>query len=162
MDVFILAANSVLRFLSLAFGGQLYLSRKRLGTLYKVEKAGDYGIFRKTVSRKNTGEPECVLIVGFRLKFIGGNPFFHYLFQRLCILTTPFWSGFNGFRVKLWMVTPKSKNYLGIYKWEGSKNAQTYVEVLVKVLKPLSTKNSVWYKLYPNQNFESYLNKRKI
>jgi hypothetical protein len=59
------------------------------------------------------------------------------------------------------MVDPEMKSYLGIYDWSGPDNAQTYVDALVRVLRPLSTPQSVWYELYPDQDFETFLRERE-
>ena len=97
-----------------------------------------------------------MLVVGFQLKVIGAHPVPHWIFQRCCLLTTPFWSGLPGFSVKLWMVDPETKRYLGIYDWRGTAHAQQYVDALVRVLHPLSTPDSVWYRLLPDQALEPY------
>lgn len=55
-----------------------------------------------------------MLVVGFHHRPLGVRPFPHWLFQRACVLTTPFWSGFRGFRGKLWLVNPETKTYLDI------------------------------------------------
>jgi hypothetical protein len=94
---------------------------------------------------------------GFRQRFIHSNPFFHWNFQRICILTTPIWSGFRGYRVKLWTVDPKTRNYLGIYEWAGGRNAQSYVVWLACLLLPLSTRGSVWYEMRPDEKLSEYL-----
>jgi hypothetical protein len=73
------------------------------------------------------------------------------------LLTTPFWSGLPGFSVKLWMVDPETKRYLGIYDWRGADQAQRYVDALIRVLQPLSTRGSVWYRLIPNTELEPHL-----
>ena len=155
--IVVLAGRSVVRFLTLAANRRIRLRRDRLGQTYGTDRGGNYEIFRETVRVSGTTGQPVVLVVGFRLKLIGGNPLLHRLFQRLCILTTPFWSGFRGFRVKLWMVDPETKNYLGIYDWAGAANAGVYVEALVRVLHPLSTPGSVWHDLFPDQAFESFL-----
>jgi hypothetical protein len=117
-------------------------------------------VFRESVARADYQPPGSVLEVGFRLKFIKSSRVMHWLFQRVCILTTPFWSGFDGFVVKLWMVSPKSKDYLGIYQWSEPDKAQFYVNALERVLKPLSTAGSVWYKIYPQTDLEVFLESR--
>jgi hypothetical protein len=160
-NIFGLAARSVVHFLGLAARRQLQLRRDRLGKGYRVSDGRTYQIFRETGS---TGAPvgrPTVLVVAFRLRLIRSVTPLHWAFQRICILTTPFWSGFRGFRVKLWMVDPEMKSYLGIYDWSGPDNAQTYVDALVRVLRPLSTLHSVWYELYPDQDFETFLRERE-
>jgi hypothetical protein len=156
-----LAASSVAHFFRLATSGALRLRRDRVGELYRVEHGGTYRVFRETVSDDGTGEPSAVLVVGFRLRLVRSNPVMHWFFQRVCVLTTPFWSGFRGFRVKLWMVDPQSKDYLGIYDWSGAGNARTYADALVRVLRPLSTPGSVWYDLHPDQGLGEFLRTRK-
>lgn len=60
------------------------------------------------------------------------------------------------------MVDPKTKNYMGIYSWYGRENAQEYVNFLVKILRPLSTRGSVWYKIIEGEPFEDYLKTRLV
>jgi hypothetical protein len=152
-----LALRSARRFAWLCLGGALRLRRARLGTAYDLGSRGTYVVFRETVSTGETaGKPSVVLVVGFRLRVIGASSPAHRLFQRCCILTTPFWSGFAGFRVKLWMVDPDTEDYLGIYEWRGREQAQVYVDALVRVLRPLSVSGSVWYEIL-DEPFEQYL-----
>lgn len=152
-----LAGTSCRHFLRLAAGGALHRISGRLGRAYWVDDGGTYQIFRETISDAAPPADPTVLVVGFRLKVIRSLALPHWLFQRGCLLTTPFWSGFPGFAVKLWMVDPETKNYLGIYDWRGEANAQRYVDALVCVLKPLSIEGSVWYRLLPGQPLEDYL-----
>ena len=60
------------------------------------------------------------------------------------------------------MVDPQTKNYLGIYDWRGEEEACRYVDALVRVLRSLSTKGSVWFRVYPNQQFEEFLRVRQV
>lgn len=141
----------------------LQLRRDRIGTMYTIPPAGQYAIFRETVStRQSVQEPPVVLVFGFRLKLIGSNLFFHWLFQRVCILTTPFWIGFTGFRVKLWMVDPQTKNYLGIYEWLGEQNANVYISFLTPILQFFSTRSSIWHQLHTATEFEAYLAQHQV
>lgn len=156
------ALRSSIRFLSLLSAGSMRLRRDRVGERYRVDDGGRYDIFRDTLSSDGSMEPCAVLVVGFRLRLIGTNPVLHWVFQRICILTTPIWSGFPGFRAKLWMVDQGSKNYLGIYEWAGTRNARSYVDWLVGVLLPLSTKGSVWYEVVPGERLEDYLAPRRL
>lgn len=152
-----MAIGSGRRFLSLARRRALRRPPDRLGQAFRVDDGRSYQIFRETVSDAAPAETPNVLVVGFQLKVIGAHPIPHWLFQRCCLLTTPFWSGLPGFSVKLWMVDPETKRYLGIYDWRGTAHAQQYVDALVRVLHPLSTPDSVWYRLLPDQALEPYL-----
>ncbi|MFA5051863.1 MAG: hypothetical protein WC544_02245 [Patescibacteria group bacterium] len=122
--------------------------------------ASKYAIFRETVSTvPHRNEQPAVLVFGFRLKLIGSNIFFHWLFQRVCILTTPFWSGFPGFHTKLWMVDPLTKNYLGVYQWLDPSDAQGYIHFLIPIINVFSKKNSIWYQFYPDTQLDHFLQK---
>ena len=152
-----LALTSVGGFVDLVRAGAISRPRIRLGKRYRTDRGGVYAVFRETIGDDGAAGSPAVLVVGFRLKMIGSIPLAHWLFQRVCLLTTPFWSGFRGFRVKLWMVDRESKNYLGIYQWAGEVNARTYAEALCRVLRALSTRDSVWYDLEPEQALDPYL-----
>lgn len=157
-----LAISSARRWLHLVRTHVIKRTNERVGTDYRIDRGSTYRVFRETHSHDGTENPCVVLVVGFRLRVIGSNRALHWLFQRVCLMTTPFWSGFRGFRVKLWMVDPETKNYLGIYEWAGDANAKHYVETLARVLRPISTHHSVWYEIYPDQEFASFLRSRKV
>ncbi len=157
-----LALASVRAFPQLTLNGRLHRSRAHLGATYQIEDAGTFAVFRETDSATEDAGRPCVLVVGFRLKAIRSFRLLHWLFQRVCLLTTPFWSGLPGFKVKLWMVDPTSKNYLGIYDWRGEADARRYVDALVRVLAPLSNRGSVWYRLYPDEELDTYLAPRSV
>ncbi len=160
MDSLNAAFVSFWNYLKLVFADKLHRNKERLGRSYHIGEHGEYRIFRETISYEQLAEKKVVVLVGFRLKLLGKSNFMHKLFQKVCILTTPFWCGFPGFYVKLWMVQPQTGNYLGIYDWAGKANAQTYVEWLIKMLKPLSLPGTVWYKIYET-DFETYLEKHE-
>ena len=156
-----LALSSAWHFFYLVLSGRLHLSRKYTDIPYKINNHGTYYVFRNTQNSTSSSEERAVLVVGFRLKLLRNNRALHWLFQRGCMLTTPFWSGLRGFKVKLWMVDPKTKNYLGIYDWHGLENAQQYIEALTRVLKPLSVENTVWHK-FPDYKFDTYLANSRV
>jgi hypothetical protein len=148
-----IAARSAGRFLVLF--PWLRLRHDRIGRSYGVAD-GSYRIFRETENVTASGET-VILVIGFRLKLIRSNPLAHWLFQRICILTTPFWSGIAGFRTKLWMVDPQSKDYMGIYDWRGKAQAQGYIDFLIPILRFFSVPGSVWAEQLYGLDFENYL-----
>lgn len=139
----------------------MHLLRTRVDGQYRAEGGGVYSVFRETHNSRMMTDKAVTLVVGFRLKLIRSNRLMHWFFQRVCILTTPFWSGFKGFKVKLWMLDKDSKDYLGIYDWRGRQNAITYADALIRVLHAVSVGGSVWYDVY-EQPFENYLAKNKL
>lgn len=156
-----MAFGSSRQFLSLTRHRSLHRIPDHLGNAVRVDDGREYRIFRETVSDAAPAEPPNVLIVGFRLKLLGAHPVPHWIFQRCCLLTTPFWSGLPGFAVKLWMVDPRSKRYLGIYDWRGAANTQSYVDALTRVLRPLSTPDSVWYRIEMGRMLEPYMTEHR-
>lgn len=160
MGIISLALKSTWHFAEIATSGEMHLNRSRLGKSYQIEEGGTYTVFRQTDSFDGSVGRPVVLVVGFRLKLLASNEFGHKLFQKVCILTTPFWSGFKGFRVKLWLVDHQTKNYLGIYKWAGEEDAKFYARYITQVLKSFSTPGTTWAKIYPT-DFELYLSQRE-
>jgi hypothetical protein len=157
------AIRSSIQFVRLSRRNSIRQCRERLGETYNIHHSGgtDYSVFRETQSRDGTIEAPVVLVVGFRLRFIGSNRFLHWCFQRICIVSSPIWSGFRGFWVKLWMVDRRAKNYLGIYEWAGEGNSRFYAEWLSELLRHLSTRGSVWYELHRNEELAGYLKAHK-
>ena len=152
------ALDSIFYFCKLALAWSIHIKKNRLGSVYQVRDNEVFTVFRETVSDANYLENEVTLVVGFRLKLIKKNAFFHFLFQRVCILNTPIWVGFKGFKTKLWMVDAISKNYLGIYRYQGRENAEGYAEYITSILRPFSTKGSIWFEIIDTK-FENYIKK---
>lgn len=157
-----LALKSCYRFIGLVVRGSIHKRKDRIGETYSTDRGGKYCIFLDTNSFDHTTDPSAVLVVGFRLRWIGSNRVLHKIFRHICIASTPIWSGFPGYRVKLWMVDYATENYLGIYEWAGKKNASAYAEWLTRLLRSLSTKGSVWYEVYPGRNIDSYLEQHNV
>lgn len=99
--------------------------------------------------------------VCFRLRLIGSARAPHWLFQRLCIFTTPFWSGFDGFGTKLWMVDPHTCGYAGAYEWGATATARAYLDVLLPILCAVSVPGSVVYELHPAVQLDGFLRERE-
>lgn len=152
-----MALDSVRRFLGSTALRLLHRSPERLVHRYPVDDGGVSLLFRETVSEAAPVLVPNVLVVGFQLRVIRRFRLVHWVFQRCCLLTTPFWSGLPGFGIKLRMVDPVTQRYLGIYDWRGTVDAQRYVDALIRVLKPRSTEGSVWYRLLPGLSLDAYL-----
>lgn len=154
-----LIASSLVGFLRLARSRELRLRRERLGRSYNLCDGHRYSVFRETVRPLPVGS-RTVIEVGFRLRLIGSARAPHWLFQRLCILTTPFWSGLEGFGTKLWMVDPDTCSYAGIYQWGAPTAARAYLDVLLPVLRALSIEGSMFSELHPDVELANFLSER--
>jgi hypothetical protein len=79
------------------------------------------------------------------------------MFERLCLLNTVLFAGFDGYLVKLWMVNPQTSDYAGLYSWASADEAERYAEYITAILRPLSEKESVGYEVLADSTFDDYL-----
>ena len=77
-----------------------------------------------------------------------------FLFERLCLVNTLLFAGFDGYRVKLWMVDPDTSDYAGLYSWRSAEEAELYARYIVGVLSPVCTAGSVGYQVVPGVALE--------
>jgi hypothetical protein len=154
-----LVLSSLGEFPGLVGRHELRLGEDRVGRSYRLCDGHSYCVFRETV-RPIYDERRTVIEVGFSLKSIRSWRMAHWLFQRLCILTTPFWIGFRGLGTKLWMVDPRTCSYAGIYEWGGPVAAHAYLDVLLPILRVVSVRGSVFSEVHPDTSLESFLRER--
>jgi len=155
-----LVLSSLAAFPELVARGKLRLGSERLARSYRLCDRRSYRVFRETVKALPNERP-TVIEVGFRLKLVRSATVPHWLFQRLCILTTPFWSGFDGFGTKLWMVDPHTCSYAGIYEWSAPAAAHAYLDVLLPVLRAVSVPDSVFSEVHPVTELAGFLGERE-
>ena len=152
------ATRSAATFARLVLRRRLRLPRERLGVLVSLAGSTSFRVFRETCldPERPLSDP-AVLEVGFRLKAIGSSRLLHRVFQKVCILTTPFWAGVLGFSVKLWLVDATTCDYGGLYQWRDAADAERYVAALLPVLRFFSVPGSVWYRVTPHVSLEARL-----
>ena len=154
-----IATGSAKRFVPLMMHHELHADRRAVGHLYVID-GQPYRIFRATEKYSTDGNIE-ILVIGFRLRLIRSSKLLHWLFQRICIITTPFWSGMPGFKTKLWMVSD-TQDYLGIYDWRGDAESRGYLRFLLPVLRLFSVSNSVWTRRFNNITLPDYLSVHEL
>lgn len=117
-----------------------------------------FNVFRESICDGDSGEGRVSLAVWFHLRGIpAGSRVRRFLFERLCLVNTLLFAGFDGYRVKLWMVNPNTADYAGLYSWRSAEEAEVYARYIVGVLSPLSTSGSVGYQLFPDIALEHLL-----
>jgi hypothetical protein len=114
-------------------------------------------VFRETAIRGGDPRDPVVLVVQFRLRVVGRSRLLHALFRRECILHTPLFAGFPGFRSKLWISDTDTGVYRGLYEWDGAGRAVHYADQLVRLLALFSTRGSVRYHVVPGLRREEFL-----
>ena len=108
-----------------AWGGlvarmQLRSPKEYVGTHLHFRDGTTSLVFRETVRRAPTLEP-ALLVIQFRLAVLGSNRWAHAAFRRECVLHTPLFAGFPGFRSKLWADDVATGIYRGVYEWDGAE-----------------------------------------
>ena len=99
-------------------------------------------VFRETaVAGTDTSDP-TLLVIGFRLAALGSNRLLHAGFRRECVLHTPLFAGFPGFRSKLWVDDVETGLYRGVYEWDGGDLARRYAARMVGLLAPFSSRGT--------------------
>lgn len=80
-----------------------------------------------------------------------------WLFERFCVVNTLLFAGFPGYRVKLWMVDPRTADYAGLYSWRSAAEAERYAHYIVRVLAPLCRPGTIGYEVLEGIPFDQYL-----
>lgn len=113
-------------------------------------------VFRETVRRVATAEP-ALLVIQFRLAFLGSNRWGHAAFRRECVLHTPLFAGFPGFRSKLWADDVHTGVYRGLYEWDGAEAARAYALRMTALLAPFSNAGSARFHIVDGIRRDAFL-----
>lgn len=150
-------ARCARRWAGLIARSQLSFPKTLVGTKLHVADGNSSLIFRETArSGAPTTEP-VLLIIQFRLAFLGSNRLLHALFRRECILHTPLFAGFPGFQTKLWVDDVETGVYRGIYEWQGVAAAHHYARRMVGLLAPFSTRGTARYEVVEGVSRDDFL-----
>ncbi|HEX7291525.1 MAG TPA: hypothetical protein VF250_10405 [Conexibacter sp.] len=103
-----------------------------------------------------TSDP-TLLVIQFRLAALGGNRLLHAAFRRECVLHTPLFAGFAGFRSKLWIDDLETGVYRGVYQWQGSDLARHYAARMVALLTPFSNAGTARCRIVERVPRDEYL-----
>ena len=143
------------RTFELLFRKKLHLRRERIGTVVTLPDGRAFTVFRESIRDDDAGPSQTTLAVWFHLRGIpAGSRIRRFLFERLCLANTLLFAGFDGYRVKLWMVDPKTADYAGLYLWRSDEEAELYGRYIAGILSPLSRRGSVGYRVLPLTAFE--------
>ncbi len=146
------------RTFELLFHRELHLRRERIGTVVTLPDGRAFTVFRESIRDDDAEPSQTTLAVWFHLRGIpAGSRVRRFLFERLCLANTLLFGGIDGYRVKLWMVNPKTADYAGLYLWRSDEEAEVYGRYIVGILSPFSTSGSVGYLVLPRTAFEDSL-----
>ena len=140
---------------------RLVSPKELLGTTLRFEDGTSPFIFRETALREASTDDPAVLVVQFRLAFLGSSPFLHAAFRRECVLHTPLFAGFQGFRSKLWCDDVGTGVYSGVYEWQSASLATEYADRMVALLAPFSNPGTARYHVIEHLRRNDFLSDRR-
>ena len=154
-EVVVAELRSAMRFWYLLLTGRLHQPRRHVGGRLTFGDGARADVFRETVAeQRRTGAP-ALLVIEFRLRAIHGRT--HRLFERESILNTTLFAGFPGFVSKLWLTADQNEVYRGIYEWDGAAAAESYAEVMCRILRMVSRRGSVAYHVISGESRARFL-----
>jgi hypothetical protein len=104
-------------------------------------------VFRETAATDVSTSDPTLLVIQFRLAMLGSDHLLHAAFRRECILHTPLFAGFPGFRSKLWLDDIETGVYRGVYQWQDGDLARHYARRMVALLRPFSNADTARYQV---------------
>lgn len=117
---------------------------------------GSHGrVYRETRAAPAVADDPVVLVVSFRLRWQHGAV--HALFRTESLLHTPLFAGFPGFVSKLWLAHDEHGIYRGVYQWNATGQAESYVRALWWALRVISTRGSIHYAVLPGLRRDTLL-----
>ncbi len=142
-------AGSFLGTARLLLRGRLRMPGGLVGARLPVADGTVTTVFRETaVAGRRPADP-AVLVVRFRLRWIGSARWAHAVFRRTCVVNTPLFAGFPGFVTKLWLTDPGTGVYRGLYEWDGADSAEQYARCLARVLALVAEPGSIGHRTLP-------------
>ena len=114
-------------------------------------------VFRETRVVDAAAADPVLLVIRFRLAFLDDLGPLHAGFRRECLIHTPLFAGFRGFRSKLWLEDADTRIYRGVYQWDGEKDAAGYAARMVGLLAPFSNRGTARSHVVPGLTRSDYL-----
>jgi hypothetical protein len=137
--------------------GVAWRHRENLGAWLTFADGSSSFVFRETaVTEAATSEP-TLLVIQFRLAALGSNQLLHAAFRRECVLHTPLFAGFPGFRSKLWIDDVETGVYRGVYEWQGADLARHYAARMVALLAPFSNAGTACHQVVEGIRRDDFL-----
>ena len=149
-------AVSIVGFLQLLVRGRLHQPTGNVGRMLVFGDRTHTRVYRETVVDQTPPQRPAVLVVAFRLRFVRGR-WAHRLFRWESQLNYPLFVGYPGIVSKLWCAHDENDVYRGVYQWDGAERADAYARSLSWILRAVSHRGSVEYRVYPDQIRDEWL-----
>ena len=131
--------------------------KENLGAWLTFADGSSSFVFRETAVTQATTSDPTLLVIQFRLPALGSNQLLHAAFRRECVLHTPLFAGFPGFRSKLWMDDVETGVYRGVYEWQGADLARHYAARMVALLAPFSNAGTACHQVVEGIRRDDFL-----
>ena len=142
-DIWLAITRSTVEATRLFATGALAAPAGLIGRWVRSDDGSRSRVFRETAVRGRRPADPVVLVVRFRLRWVGRARWAHTVFRSICAASTPAFAGFPGFVTKLWLADPWTRVYRGVYEWDGADRAEWYAARLTRVLGLVSVRGSV-------------------
>lgn len=130
---------------------QLHVRNERVGSTFRLPGGRRFIVFRDTSRDGPPALEPVTLAVWFHLWAVPPRAKVRrFLFERLSIINTLLFAGFDGYLVKLWMVDPLTSDYAGLYTWRDAESAAVYGRYITSVIRLFSAAGSVGFEIAPN------------
>jgi hypothetical protein len=116
-------SRAALRTLQYALAGRLHFPRHRVGKTITMD-GQEWVVFREVFLDPAAGRPEVPgAIFWARFHVVGMSARQNILFS---LIPIPFFVGLPGLRTKLWMYSPETGDFCGVYEWDTVQDAENY------------------------------------
>jgi hypothetical protein len=141
----------------MSFQHRLARPADHLGMALSFRDGTTSRVLRETVVVDAASSDPVLLVIAFRLAFLDDVELLHAGFRHECLIHTPLFAGYPGFRTKLWLGDDGTRLYRGVYQWEGATEAAAYAKRMVGLLAPFSNRGTARYQVVPGLTREEYL-----
>ena len=150
------------RTISLLVRNRITQPRENVGRHFVFGGGTSSRIYWETALRDRSYDDLVLIVVRFRLRWIGVNPVWHALFRFESLFNTLLFAAHRGFQTKLWLTDRETGYYRGVYEWRSRDAAREYAETLRVVLRPWAEQGSFAYEVIEGLARSEYLDQRSV
>lgn len=158
--------QSLLRSVGYLFGGRIRFPQNRLGSVLELPDGDRFVLYRETALHPTVVDaPDDGVVLVFRLHSADrptSETLRGVLFDPLANVATPFFAGMPGFRRKLWLAGTRDGEFLELYEWATTDDANRFVDVLQSLLDPFDFLGSATFDVVDDDTVDEYVAARSL
>lgn len=158
--------RSALRSVRYLLDGRVRFPQDRLGDVLEIPGGDAFVVYRETTLRPAVGDAsDDGVVLVFRMQVPGreaGETLREVLFDPLANVATPFFAGMPGFRRKLWLAGERPGEFLELYEWASTEDADRFVAVLQSLLAPFDFAGSASFEVVEDDSIDEYVVARSV